>query len=417
MNLSFIRGLTASILSNVSSLRKQAKRLQKAAPELLGRQLTLEECQEIVARTNGFKQWSDINELAVKTGADRSCPSWHIFSRNNFHEKILAALTGLEVDLLPDRPLVILGKPRDVAATATCLWAELISVRKVPGLLLIETLNQTVQDTALWEAITALGITEIFDRFRVIDAREKKIPVAVTATASHWVDAIVNLLTESERCEFESSAGRHLFERIIVIYSVQSNWITHDRQDVSFRMVEQAANFLRNPEIFRHSLLAGLKDGVEKTGLEMDIDAYLARNLSKTVLDNVLKIVDAIADREIGYGTVMWKETEYRPTIVLFSRQDKASEVVASAIHEMYFGRYVVPRDIRPILYFSDTGYREIPLLLGFGSETIIANGSESREDSEWSLVTTRRGMFGSVSNGFFSYSGRKADVSSDRLV
>lgn len=409
---SLIRGLTASISSNVSALKRQAKRLQKASPEIFGHQITIEQAQEAVARANGFYHWAEINELSVKAGADRSTPFWHVFGRNDLHGKILDALVCAEVDLNENGPIVLLGEPCEAALPATCLFAEMISARKEPGLILIETDQPTLQETAVGSSISLLGLDESFSHFRVIDAREKTLPVAISATPEVWARSIVDLLSKKDRDKFELSGAWHLFEQFIIASGVVSHWYTESQQILSFGIVENAARYLRNFDLAKYNLVDMLK-GDFKTSVELDIQACTSRGgVPPDALQHVIEIVEAFSERKTELGPVLWSESERRPTVVLFNRKDAVSEVLASAVHEMFYWRYVPQRAIRPILYVSDTGTRSIPPMLNFGSETIIVNGSDSKTAEEWEEVTMGHAMFGTVAHGFLTYSGRKVDIS-----
>jgi hypothetical protein len=74
----------------------------------------------------------------------------------------------------------------------------------------------------------------------------------------------------------------------------------------------------------------------------------------------------------------------------------------------MFYSRFAFVRKIRPVLYFSDAGRATIPQFLSFGSESIIVNGSNSREDETWKDITMGRASFGKVENGCLTYSGRR---------
>lgn len=406
MKLSFIRGLTASLLTNVSNLKKQAKRLHKAAPEVFGRDVPLDVCYEAIAKAHGFQRWSDVSEISIRAGLDRSLPFWHLFSRNNFHEKLLAAITTSELEVWEDQPLVILGRPHEVVPLALCTWTELLSLRKIPGILLLETNKPSLEDTPIGQSIHTLALNEIYSRFRVIDARERRIPGSVGATAMSWQNALSNLLGDEDAACFESTGGNHLLRKLIDAYGATTYW-TREREDLPFEVVRKAITFMLNPNLFRHALLADMNDNAS---LEHDLDKYLPQ-IPSAILQKIKVVVDELNTREFGTGTVFWAETEHRPVIVLFNRNNPASEVIASVIHDMFYTRYVFQRAIRPTLYFSDTDTRSLPPMLGFGSETIIANGSLSRIDAEWQSVTMRRSMFAEIKDGTMVYSGRRTSI------
>lgn len=189
MSLSLIRGLTASVISNVSSLKRQSKRLHKYSNEVFGQSFTLEQCQEAIAKANGFYKWSDVTDLAGKFSSDKSSPFWTIKTRNDVHESVLAALVRVNMDINAEHPVVITGD-KESALIGTCLWLEAISLRKLPGLILVETDNLTVEDTEIGKAFMSLGKDEEFSRFRVIDARQKNLAVSISTTVRDWVWAV-----------------------------------------------------------------------------------------------------------------------------------------------------------------------------------------------------------------------------------
>lgn len=407
MALSLLRGLTANLLSNVSGLKKQAKRLHKAAPSVFGHDVALDTCQEAIARAHGFERWSDVSEIALRAGIDRSLPFWYIHSRNDFHEKLVAAAVTAGMELWNDQPLALLGDPDAVAPMALCLWSGFMSIRKVPGILLINTEHPSFEDTALGKAVNQLGLDDIYSRFRVIDARERRIPGAVSATATSWQEALSDLLPQSEGEVFEAAGGNHLLRSLMTAYAQTTIWMK-DHEDLPFDAVRKAMNFMLNPQGYRFALLDSMKDS---QSLAHDIDRYLPQ-VSRSTLDKLKIIVDDLDQREFGTGTLFWSETKHRPTIVLFNRSIPASEVIASVMHDMFYARYVFEREIRPTLYFSDTGSPGLPKFIGFGSETVIANGSRSKEDSEWQAITMRRAMFADIQQpGVMVYSGRRVDI------
>lgn len=413
MNIPFLRGLTASIGSNVATLKKQAKRMHKSAPVIFGQPVSLEQCQEAIAHAIGFQRWADVSDLAIKAGADRSIPFWRIQSRNDSHATILSALTESQLELNENGAIVLLGTPENTAETAVCLWVESISARGEPGLILVNTKHQTLQDTSLGDAITSLGLREEFAQFRVIDAREKTLPVAICGTPSGWVNAITSILPEEHQKSFEATGGAHLFNKAVLGYGFVERWITDDEEggSVPYSVVAKAARLLGKPESFAPHLL-DFMTGSDRDGLAIDVQKYTENPYPKS-LERVLHIVDSLAERGISLGPILWQESKHRPTVVLFSQDDEASTVIASVVHDMYYARYVMQRATRPILYFDDTKNARLPELLSFASGTVIVNGSLSRDDPEWQGVTMKRALFGEVGEGTLAFSGRKSSTSS----
>ncbi|MBU3626025.1 hypothetical protein ICN48_07235 [Polynucleobacter sp. JS-Safj-400b-B2] len=406
MSMSFIRGLTASVLSNFSNIKRQVKRLQKDSLRVVGRQLSIEECQELIAAINGYKKWADISEIAIRTSADRSQPFYRILSRSDFHEKILSGLIDCELELNDSKPLVFLGSQCHAAIPAYCLWLETISAQRNPGLILIETDKQAIQETELWSAISSLGLEEVTNRFRVIDTREKVLQVSISATPRGWVRSIAAILNPAERERFETSGAFYLLEKLISAYAHIGRWDGQNRGDAPSSCLEQALFFLANHHVLTQSLLVQMTDH-ESEHLKRDLEQYLP-TLTEEVFLLLKKLYDSLRASEIGLGTVMWTETEYRPTIVLFNRANQLSEVIAGAIFECFYGRYVNLRATRPILYYSDIADKRLPNLLGFAGNSIICNGVNEKASEVWSEVLMGNALFGYVDASSLIFCGRK---------
>lgn len=406
MSLSLIRGLTASVISNVSSLKRQSKRLHKYSNEVFGQSFTLEQCQEAIAKANGFYKWSDVTDLAGKFSSDKSSPFWTIKTRNDVHESVLAALVRVNMDINAEHPVVITGD-KESALIGTCLWLEAISLRKLPGLILVETDNLTVEDTEIGKAFMSLGKDEEFSRFRVIDARQKNLAVSISTTVRDWVWAVGYVLSKEDFDSFENSGGNHLLKSVASAYEVSDySGNAGYEEEVSFRVIEKAAHLLTNPDIYINALLRDMETN-RAYGLRLDIKNYQEK-MSKDVLDKVSNIINLTAECNARLGPVIWDESKYTPTVVLFSKKSIESEVIAAAVHSMYYTRYVSQRDIRPILYFSDSGSTSIPQMLTFGSNSIIVNNSISTDSDVMKSFIMERALFASTNDGFLSFSGRK---------
>lgn len=401
---SFIRGLTASITRNTSSLKRQAKRLFKASPTVFGVQFTLEQCQEAIANANGFKCWNDVVNLSHKYGSDKSNPFWVIQSRNDDHEKVLSALVSVGADAIEHRPLAVLGELDKAALVATCLWFENISHQKTPGLILIETDHATVEDTEIGRAFTLLDRHDELSRFRVIDARQSVIPVDISALPRDWARAISDLLSSEDSNEFKNSGGHHLFASLIEAFSINSNWTGN----VGAWAVESAARWINNPEWLKTLLLTTNNKKNLPENLEDDIDRY-ADKLPEHIVQKVRNIVASVAERKAEVGVSIWQESQSTPTIVLFSRKDPASAVMASLVHSMFYWRYVSSRTTRTILYFNDSGVTSFPAILAFGEKTILVNGLVSTHGLPEENSILNRALISSVAGSQFSFSGRKA--------
>lgn len=413
MDFSFLKALTAAARGQVTGLKKQAKRLCDLSPELFGQPLSLTQCQEAVARSNGYRNWQEVTRLAQKIGADRSLPSWHLWSRNDLHERVLSALIKADVECGGSRPVILLGPLKDSTLVATCYWAELISLRKVPGLILIDTALPTFQDTPLWTAAHDLEITDIFGQFRVIDARQRNIPTVIDGPANEWLFAIAGFLTRDDQRVLDESGGRFLLERFMDIYQGR-RYRSSDAKKIiiSARTAAQAAWGLLNPSLSGVSNRLG--DDEEISHIEHDLEKYIPRQNTGLLqrIHATLKEVENIIPSE---GTYLTQESLHRPVVVLFDQGRPATVVIAGLIHALFYWHFVPERSIRPILYCSTEHPSEIPSLLSFGTQTVIATGCEDRNNAAWDDACMREGLFADVRNGSITVSGKRCQFVSNQ--
>lgn len=409
MTFSLIRGLTASVLSNVSSLKRQSKRLHKHSKEVFGQTFTIEQCQEAIARANGFFKWSDVTDLAGKFSSDKSSPYWTINSRSNLHESVLSALVRVSVDINENHPIVITGDA-DASLVGVSLWLETISLRKIPGLILIDTDKLTVEDTDIGKAFKSLGKDEEFSRFRVIDTREMNIPFSISTTVKSWVRAIYSTLSEDEANNFETNGGIALLESIAEAYVIANGYGRDIDEDVSFSVIKLASSLMLYPE-YQDLLLRNLENQntINVESLKRDIKKYL-EIIPQSALDEACKNIALVAQRRTDLGPIIWEESKYTPTVVLFSRKNIETEIIAAAVHSMYFWRYVSQRDIRPILYFSDTGADTIPRMLTSGANSIVVDASLTSNSVAMESFIMKQALFAKTDDGYLSFSGRKAE-------
>ena len=405
MDLPFLKALTAAVRDQATSLKKQANRLHKLSPDIFGQQFTLEQCQEGVARANGYRHWREIVRLAQKTGLDRSLPAWHILSRNNLHERVLSALVTCDVELCQERPTIVLGELPDSAPVATCLWAEQMSLRRVPGIALIDTSMPSLQDTPVWTAAQQLGFTEIFDSFRVIDARAPNIPMVIEATPREWCFAVNAVLTPTERGEFENNGARVLFERFMdASLRARRDGSGSDEILIDASTAYYVANLLTSPEYI------GVPSHLDKPAsdsLEHDIHKYGPR-MNRDLARRVANLLGEVGQTIDSKGLILRHESMYRPVVVLFDQTRPTSVVIAALIHAMFYWRFVSVRAIRPILYVGAENTTAIPNFLDFGSETVIANGVRDGRDPTWDNVCLRHGFFVEASRTTITVSGKR---------
>lgn len=405
MDFSFLKALTASARGQVSSLKSQVKRLHGASTEVFGTAYGLEACQEAVAKANGYRNWKEIIGLATNLGQDRKLPAWHIHSRTASHETCLQALIQTDVEMSQSRSVVILGNVDDAALSAVTLWAEQISARKVPGIIAIDTNIRTFQKTPVGLAAKKLGLADMFQKFRVIDARESSVPLSISATASEWVSAIRAALSVNDVELLKEPHAFENFEHLITHFGQMRNR-SKETSDYDLYSVLQAAVALRTPGVTYQKDFPPEDDAARYLASHLEEDA---KNFPKEALENLINLVEEMKKVMSSLGIVLRHETLYRPTIVLFDSLAPVSVVIATLIQGMYYYRFISNRAIRPLLYCSTSNKVPLPTFLHFGTETIICNGEKDSNAPIWDSHSTRTPIFISAEPDGIIVSGKWA--------
>jgi hypothetical protein len=410
MAFSLLRSFMAATRLNITQIKRQAKRLHKAAPEVFGAQYPLAACQEAMARAHGYQHWHEAQRVLSRVGADRSAPFWTIESRNDRHQDLLQALVDLEIEILRDGAVVFLGSSVECAAPALCLFLEEMSAARRPGLILLETDQPAMQDTALWPGIVALDREDLMTGFRSLDLRETRVPMAIGAPADAWKRALAAGLPLEEYEKWLSTGEAVVFERLIEAFAIKQGGGYRD----DFYPVEQAFSVIRNPSGYSKNTFSWL-DVEERTGLGIDMECCL-ENSPSPQSTRLLEIVAALEGRHHWTGRVMTHETKHRPTVALFSRDDPASLVLASIVHFMYHWRYFSDRlkndtEPCPVLYFADKPVTE-PSTLFYGSSarTVIVPGTDGRN---WPWRRLKSSRFVTVSGGEMTAAGQRRPLHS----
>jgi hypothetical protein len=372
MAIRFIRGLTSTVLRNLTSLKHDAKRLQRRSVDVFGKQYPLSVCQTALAVSRGYESLSEFEKPDARVGTDRDAPFWTIQSRNDYHESVLQSLYALELDNPETAPVVFLGRPADALPVALVTLAEEMSQRKVPGLIMIETQEQTIQDCLIEDVAQRLGMSETLRGFRSLDLRERTLPVAISTEVRCWVNAIMNVLPADGAGELESSGWRAAIE-----HSIKAK--AHGRRNTE-----------KGEDDFHAVPFHPVKDGVTPltvashwpSWMQDDHLAFVETEIARTppgisepLRETVMKIVNDLYSRDFSAGRDAARESEHRPYVVLFSRNDPASVVLAAAVHSLFSWRYISSRSIRPMLFFSDGVTPYAPRFLRAGSKTLIVNG------------------------------------------
>ncbi|AZE39144.1 hypothetical protein C4K06_6156 [Pseudomonas chlororaphis subsp. aureofaciens] len=360
MASSIFRNLTASILRNVSTLKRDAKRLQKKSEQVFGVEYPLGICQQALAVSRGFISFADLQAASQRLGQDRRAPFWTLHSRTDSHQDLLEAIYQLELDFTESGPIVFTGNQSASAKPAAALFFERMSWKAKPGLILVETEAPVFQDTALYRAVADLGLTEILNGFRVIDLREKNLPVALNTSSACWSNAISNALDEMEN-EVLRDAG----------WQNRLTWAEHERDRSQTSSVRQAFH----PISFFSFLEEACRLPALKNLLEWRYEAQKeAADAAQAALNQLLMELNG---KSFSQGVSCSHESLVRPYLVLFSRNNRASEVLADVV-QSYFCTRPSRDDLPPILYFSDGSTPYVPKMIAFGSHTAIVNGVTS---------------------------------------
>lgn len=411
MDFSILKALSASARGQVSSLKSQAKRLHGASASVFGLAYSKSTCQEAIARANGYRNWTEIENLAIGVGQDRSLPFWHLHARTELHEACLGALIDTDVEMSQSRAVVLLGDVQLAAVPAVALWVEQISNRKVPGIIAIDTKLATFQKTPVGLAAKKLGLGEMFQKFRVIDARGDSLPFALTATPREWAGALESALS-SEDCEALKKYSAFIDVEHLMM------WHGRDRYpgvegDVDSYVLERARISLHAPDSLN------LPDDLSGDETAKYLHRHIERdvkNLEHGPLGRLKQLMDEVRTIASTTGILLRNEALHRPTVVLFDADNPVSVVIASLIHNMYFQRFVSSRAIRPILYSSTENREQLPKFLMFGNETVIVNGEANSKAPMWGTHITSQPIFVDVVVDGITVSGKWAAIGEKKL-
>ncbi len=377
MAISLIRSLTVSVVRNVSALKRDAKRLQKHSELVFGTEYPLKVCQHAVSVSRGFRSLADVENLARRLGLDKDAPFWTILGRNDTHQNILSALYRLSLEYTENGPIVFTGEQKHSIVPALVLFLEQMSSMKLPGVILVETDASSIQDTLLFDGIQKLGFEEIFDGFRSLDLRDRNLPVSLSTEARCWVNAITDVLPKDIQKELQQTDWAMALEMSAKENAKSRNQI-HEAKDFSsipFYSVKEAAYQLLSA---RSWPLWISDDASQHASIIGERPPELRKDLKGTVLD----LMQDLDNRNFGLGISSEHESRWRPYVVLFSRNDSASEVLASVVSSYFTWR--PSRDERPpVLYVSDGALPYAPHFLRFGGHTVVVNGLERVPDGD----------------------------------
>ena len=376
MPFSFVRAFAASRRFNISTIKKEAKRLQKASAEVFGQVYSLNICQEAIARAHGLRNWQDIINFEKRIGRDKSLPFWHIDSRNDFHERLLKSLLLAEVETNE----TFIGKREHAIAPALCLWSEEISYARVPGVILVDTKAQSVQDTMLWEQVKNLNLDDLFLQFRSIDTRVGCLPVSIRTQALDWTRSLGCALPE-DICKHLEDTGIWHVMRESMKCDARTEGDDSELRTVYFDAVEKAFRLVSATKPYVPVALGDV-EGPYLDSLRHSVDKYLVHRPMEAI-EVLGKLIRSLAEKQFNLRTVFWIESAQRPTIVVFDSDKPETVALASVIHSLYYSRYVgchlrhAGIITRPVLYFGDQSGKPLPQFLRdpFAARTILVAG------------------------------------------
>jgi hypothetical protein len=420
---SWARSLAAAFRIDLSTLKRDAKRLHRAAPEVFGQGFPLNRCQEAVARMRGHKSWDEA--LLAASKAASKIPPWLEPKHNDAYQAMLGALATLEVETREDAGCLFRGELSDSVPPALVLWSQEMIWRKVSGLVLIDTRAATVQDTALWPAATHLGLTDVLQACRVLDLRESRCPVALSARGRDWLTSLRFALGEPHARTLESSGILVTLESLLAGFARQNGWVPDKRGEdegplMPFALIERAVKFVRYNGGDIPTELEGDK---QADSIRHNVNKYIRaarRDSEATAALNALgQLVDDLDEKQFGLGRVFSQESQWRPTIALFSSDDPASSALASVVHSLYYWRYVgwelrhTGIEPRPVLYVGDDGAGTLPGWLTYTSFTrgVIAPGPAYSLPEGDAGYLHRSAILISCADGAIASSGKKAPI------
>lgn len=170
MNNGYLLSIKNAAQSQMSILKRAAKKLHLASPKFIEGGMDKETCEELLACAFGFRNWQEVKNLGYRPGPDQCEKPWFIHHRTESHESILLPLLETELQLDAKRPLFLVGEL--ALKVALVLFLEEISARSKPGAIFIKSelpLRKTEFSALLKHA--EIGQRENVDQFLVVDTR------------------------------------------------------------------------------------------------------------------------------------------------------------------------------------------------------------------------------------------------------
>ncbi|WP_395826444.1 hypothetical protein [Elstera sp.] len=327
------------------------------------------------------------------TGADRDTPIWAIDHRSPLHVAIDAALMQGEIPHDPHANTLLYGIADTALNVAMTAWVEEMNQRSLPGLLLIDTEARSLEESSVWGSVDALGLVELMNGFRCLDTRLNHLPGRIYANAVVWRQAI-NSVTFDD-ANFRQSGTMAVIEQAIRERAFLG--INSELAPVSSSGFLEACSLAADPGVLVENLL----DEIERKAPDRHVFRDYARKYLGLVSGRespdrcpkgsplelparLQRAIDGLRRRQFADRINLHKEGQYRPMIVLFSRNDPTSVLLAGALHGTFAAfspnaeeafRRGLPR---PIVYVNEQAADFSPYFLCFDGFTYIVETQAS---------------------------------------
>lgn len=233
--------------------------------------------------------------------------------------------------------------------------------------------------------------------------RERTLPVAISAQPEEWSDAIAALLPYEEHRAWLASFGgeAHVMEKLFQHYARDGCTVRTD-----FYPVKQAMLAITHPTTMMPSVIANL-EGEARAAMTIAANSYLNQPPSDAVR-RLAELLQPAYERNFGTGVSIVHESERRPIVALFSREDTTSLMLAGLLHLM-FKRRRRGREANPVLYCADRECSSPPTLLALWSEQVIfVPGMRGSDWAEWRNIALGKTVMAHVTEAGITAAGRR---------
>jgi hypothetical protein len=204
------------------------------------------------------------------------------------------------------------------------------------------------------------------------------VQLAITTSPFSWTRSLLNALPVDTANLLESTGVRHILETMLdshlgLVEADESGTKKYD--SLSINQVEKS--------------VARIAADHPSIPYELKSDQEFSHSFNKYIPGRPLPEVMALRNlvknmqkKGMCLGRVISSETPHRPAIVLFDSDKPETLAIASAIHSLYYWRYVSYRNrgikTRPVLYFADSSNTDMPqfLIESSAGHTCVASGT-----------------------------------------